>query len=560
VPDDPSTLPELLQEAARRHPGRSIGIYDRQGRAVERRAYPEVLASARQAASRLAALGLSRGDRLLVCLPTSWEWMESWLGALLLGALPAAVAPAGSVGSFDSYAGRVGALMERIGARRLVAAAALRDDLQRGGRTELAAATITPETLSTVAADPGFEPVVVEPHELAFLQFTSGSSGLPRAVMIPHRAAIHNNLASDEAIGAPFGARASAWAESMVAWLPMNHDMGLVGCLLMSLTHGLDLSLLRPTTFLARPRIWLDRLSGAGATFAPAPNFGYQLCVERIAPDELAGIDLSGWRSALTGAEMVRPETVAAFQELTARSGFRPESFCPCYGLAEGTLAVTFDRAGRGARTLPPPAGASGRDAPKEVVCVGSPVLDTELRITAPDGTGLAEDTIGEVHVKGPGIFAGYYNDAEATREGLRDGWLCTGDLGFLHDGELYLTGRVKDLLIIHGNNIMPHELEWLAESVVGGGGSLRSGAFSIDAGAQGEQAVLVVETTERAPERLATMGREIRLRVARAMSLPLADLVFVKRGHIPKTTSGKVRRGHLRRSYGEGELERLDS
>ncbi len=260
----------------------------------------------------------------------------------------------------------------------------------------------------------------------------------------------------------------------------------------------------------------------------------------------------------MTGAEMVRPETCSAFVELTEASGFRPEALCPCYGLAEGTLAVTFDMEGRGLRTRPLPEGADAGLGLTEVVSVGRAIRDTEVQITSPDGRPLPDGQVGEVRAKGPGIFAGYYNDAEATAEGLRDGWLCTGDLGFLHDGELYLTGRTKDLLIIQGNNVMPHELEWIAESVASGGGSQRCGAFSIARGAEGEEAVVVMETTEKDPARLDQMAQEIRVRIGRAMALPLADMMFVRRGKIPKTTSGKVQRKQLKQSYLAGELERV--
>ena len=376
--------------------------------------------------------------------------------------------------------------------------------------------------------------------------------------MIPHRAAIHNPLASDEAIGAPHGAPIHALAESMVSWLPLNHDMGLVGCLFLSILAGFDLWLLQPTAFLARPRLWLAELGRHGTAFAPAPNFGYQLCLERLKPGDREGLDLAPWHDAMTGAEMVRPETVEGFCEAFAPYGFRPEAFRPCYGLAEGTLAVTFDLEGRGMRTRPLPQGNGDGFGLSEVVCVGRPVRDTEVRVVGPDGRALPEGQIGEVRSRGPGVFVGYYNDPEGTAEGLRDGWLATGDLGFMAGGELYLTGRLKDILILRGHNLMPHEIEWLAESVTGGGGALRTGAFSVARGAAGEEPVVVVEATDRDPEKLGRLGHEIKSRIGRALSLPVADLVFVRRGRIPKTTSGKVQRRTLREKYLKRELDRL--
>lgn len=555
-------MPQALERAAAHFADRGIAIFDGRGKSYERRTYPEVLAATRRAAGRWAALGLEPGDRVLVCLPTSWAWFDAWFGALLCGALPVAVAPVAAMGATEAQISKVEALLGRLEARRVVTGAGFRSDAERFGARRTAAAAITGEELEAVMPA-ALSPPPPAPDQIAFLQLTSGSSGLPRAVRIPHRAAVHNPLANDEAIGGPHGAPTHAWAESMVSWLPLHHDMGLVGCLFMSIIAGLDLWLFQPATFLARPRRWLEELGRHGVTFTPAPNFGYQLCVERLGADARQGIDLSPWHDAMTGAEMIRPDTVAAFCEAFAPHGFRPEVFRPCYGLAEGTLAVTFDLRGAGVRTRPLPEGAdAGGMGPStgltEVVCVGEPVRDTELRITGPGGQSLPDGEIGEVQVHGPGVFAGYFNDPEATAEGLREGWLATGDLGFLHEGELYLTGRTKDLLIIRGHNFMPHEFEWLAESVTGGGGTLRSGAFSVTRGAQGEQAVMVVEVAERDPDKLAELGRAIRSRIGRTLSLPLADLVFVRRGKIPKTTSGKVQRLKLRALYLDGKIERL--
>jgi acyl-CoA synthetase (AMP-forming)/AMP-acid ligase II len=449
--------------------------------------------------------------------------------------------------------------MAAIGARHVVASEAFKAQAAEQGFSFASDGVITVERLrGAPAAAGGAATGASDGGDVAFLQLTSGSTGLPRAVMITHQGAIHNPVASDEAMGAPFGEPMHRLTECMVSWLPLYHDMGLIGCLMLPMLCGLDSWLLRPETFLARPRLWLEHLGSHGASFAPAPNFGYQLCVERIPPDKREGLDLRPWRGAFTGAEMVRPETTGAFSAAFEPHGFRPEAFRPCYGLAEGTLAVTFDLKATGVRTLPAPAGTDAGFAMTEVVSNGVPIRDTSVRINAPDGTALPEGAIGEVCISGPGVFRGYYRDPEATAATLRDGWFATGDLGFLEGGELYLTGRTKDLLIVHGHNIMPDELERLADSVTGGGGLLRSAAFSVARGAAGEQAVVVVESADTDPGRLAEVGREIRVRIGRTMGLPLADLVFVRRGRIPRTTSGKMQRGELRQRYLDGSLERL--
>jgi acyl-CoA synthetase (AMP-forming)/AMP-acid ligase II len=480
------------------------------------------------------------------------------MGALFAGALPVAMARGAAMGAGEAHQVKVEGVVERLGAKYAVVSDGFRTEAKRSGlaphTVEVAItaeelAGLTPQTVQVAAPDPS---------DIAFLQLTSGSTGVPRAVRIPHRAALHNSHANDLAIGHPHGAPTHQWADSMVSWLPLNHDMGLVGCLLLSIYCGFDLWLFEPSSFLARPRNWLEHIGSHGTAFTPAPNFGYQLCLERMTPEQRKGLDLSNWHDAMTGAEMIRPETVADFCEAFGPYGFRPEAFRPCYGLAEGTLAVTFDHKACGVRTRPLPKSATTGMGLDEVVCVGHPVVDTEVQITSPSGHPLPEGEIGDVRAMGPSIFAGYYNDPESTAESLVDGWLITGDLGFLHRGELYITGRVKDLIIVRGHNLMPHEIEWVAEGVTGGGGALRSGAFAVSRGAQGEEAVLVVEAESRDRDKLSEIGDEIRSRIGRTLSLPLADLVFVRRGRIPKTTSGKVQRRQLRELYLRGEIERL--
>ncbi len=558
-PEPPSTLPQALERAAAAFPERGIAVFDSRGRKAVRRTYPELLASVRQAAGRWAASGVEPGELVMISLPTSWSWFEAWLGALWRGAIPVAVAPGAAMGAAAAQIRKVEGLVSALGVRRAVLTAGFRDEVERAGAGKTVEVAITPAQLEATAPSQFHRPSP-EPGEIAFLQLTSGSTGLPRAVSIPHRAAVHNVIGSDQAIGVPRGAPAHQWADSMVCWLPLHHDMGLVGTVFQSIYAGLDLWLLPPGLFLARPRKWLDHLGAHGVAFAPAPNFGYQLCVERLGREAREGLDLSSWRDAMTGAEMVRPETVAAFCEAFAPFGFSPEAFRPCYGMAETTLAVTFDIKGQGARTRPLPAGAGAGTGLNEVVCVGEPIKGTEVRIAAPDGSSLAAGEIGEIQVSGPSVFAGYWNDPQATTESLRDGWLSTGDLGFLEAGELFITGRIKDLLIVRGTNVMPHEIEWLAESVSGGGGAWRTGAFSIARGAAGEEPVVVVEVGVRDPEKLRELGKEIKSRIGRALSLPVADLVFVRRGRIPKTTSGKVQRRTLREKYLNGELDRLDT
>jgi len=534
-PSPPDSVPDLLARAAKSFPERGVQVLDARGKKATRHTFVELLERARLSARRWQGLGLRRGDPVLVALPTSWEWLDAWLGAMLLGARPVAHAPPAGLGGGDAYLTRIRGLRERFDTRWAIVPPATRAELgDLPGIVDPTMLANAPE------ADPGTPPT----DGIAFLQLTSGSTGWPRAVMIPHAGAVHNPRAIDVAVGAPRGAPAHEWADSVVSWLPLFHDMGLVGCFLFALYGGFEFRVMPPTAFLARPHLWLEQLSAAGKALSPAPNFGYQYCVERVAQE--LQLDLSGWSAAMTGAEMIRPETTGAFEERFGSAGFDPTAFRPCYGLAEGTLAVTFDQRGKGVRTHRPAGGD------RDFVSVGAPLIDTEIRIDADAGA------IGAVLARGPGIFAGYQNNAEATRTTLRDGWLHTGDLGYMHDGELYITGRTKDLIIVRGHNLMPHEIEWAAESVTGGGGACRAAAFAVERGAQGEVAVLVVEVDERDPDARAELGRAIRQRIGRSLGLTLADLQFVRRGRIPRTTSGKVRRQELRQRFIDGQLEPL--
>ena len=551
-------LPDALAHGARQAPDSGLTIFDRRGREVGRRTYAELLAAARQTAGRLAAHGALPGDRVVVALPTSFEWFDVWLGAILLGALPVATASGAAVGASQVQLDKLFGVVDNLDAALIVSTEGLAGKLaERPAPGRPLPPCVTPTTLAATTPA-SFLRAPASPRDTAFLQLTSGSTGSPRAVQISHAGALHQARAIDFSVAAPDRETSSGFIDRWVSWLPLYHDMGLISNITLIVT-GIDLHLMPPEAFLGRPRRWLELLSTPERNLATAPNFGYQLCLDRLGPGDLEGLDLGNWQAAFCGAEMVRPETVAGFLDRFLDCGFRPERLRPCYGLAEATLEVTMDRAGRGPRTLAVPTGTpdSGFEM-SEVFCLGEPVIDARVGIAAPGGQLLPEGQVGEVRVQSPSLFTGYYNDSEATAETLVGGWLRTGDLGFMQAGELYLTGRLKDLLIVRGENIMPHELEWMAESASGGGGLERAAAFSLSRGGQGEEVILVLETSVKDPERLEPMLRDLRVEVGREFGLALADLVPVRRGQIPKTTSGKVQRGRARDLYLAGELQRL--
>ena len=546
-----STLTDLLAAMADRD-DRGVIFVDGRGNPGAPYEFARLVATARSTAARLRTAGVGEREPVFVCLPTSFEFLTTWFGAVMAGAWPVAIAPPGGLGSADYMLARIEDVGRRIGVAKIVAADATLRSAEKFQNAWILERAVTPEALGELAEPAAFQVSEPEPDDVAFLQLTSGSTGRSRAVVISHRAALANAHAIDLAVGAPFDQLGSVLGRAITLWLPMHHDMGLISAIT-TLRAGLDLILSTPRTFLGRPHTWLRSLGSHGVSFSAAPNFAYETCVERVSLDQVEGVDLSLWRAGLVGSEMVHPDTMARFAERFAPLGFEARFLRPCYGLAEGTLALTVDQRGLGPRSSDAPAEA-GRAATRIVSC-GEPVHATEIAIVSPDGTPLGEGCVGQVRARGPSIFSGYYEDPEATAEALVDGWLVTGDLGFLRDGELWITGRTKDLIITHGHNLMPHELEWLAEAATGGGGSCRAGAFAVDRG-HGDEAVIAVEVD--AEGSLAELDKEIRVQVGRALGIALADVVFVRRGRLPKTTSGKVQRGELRQRYEQGELERI--
>jgi acyl-CoA synthetase (AMP-forming)/AMP-acid ligase II len=548
------SLVQVVYRAAACFPELGIGFLDSDGRPAERRTLPELLRSWEMASARMARVGVRAGEPILIALPTSWSFLECWFGALFLGAWPVAIPPPHS----EHHFAKIGGVVEKLGARHVVCPDATRREAERLGYAALAAAALTPEALADVVPAADWSAATAEPDDVAFLQLTSGSTGLPRAVMISHRAVVENTAAIDGAVTRRDGARPQSWNGVAVCWLPLHHDMGLVGHVVYALHNGVGLWLLSARSFLARPASWLAALGSVGNTLCAAPNFGYHTCVERLRPEERAGLDLRSWRAALVGAEMIRPGTLGAFRETFEPCGFDHRAFRPCYGLAEATVIVTIDRQEAGVRTRRLPDGADSLFSAGEVVSVGSPVDKTTVRICAPDGADVASGQIGEVCVRGPGVFRGYYLEPEATAEVLHDGELRTGDLGFFADDELWLTGRIKDLIILNGQNVMPYEMESLADAASGGGGMRRCGAFAIDRDGTGERPVLVLEALDESADGLLALDRSVRTRIGRTLGVPLLDLAFVPLGGIPRTTSGKVRRNELRRRYLDNTLARI--
>lgn len=503
---------------------------------------------------RLAELGVQAGDRVLIVLPTSIEFVACFFAVQLLRAVPVPAYPPVGL-RMKAGLEKLALVADRAGARLCITDARLRallgDLLLRAPVVERLATALE---LST-----GPEPTErfrSSGDDSGFIQFTSGSTGNPKGVLLTQR----NLVSNIHAIGQALRINRN---DVVVSWCPLYHDMGLIGTLLFSIYWRLPLVLLSPSAFLTRPSRWLWAIHRFRGTLSPAPNFGYGMCVTRVKPEEREGLDLSSWRFAMNGAEPVDYRTLVDFERIYSQHGFRMESLYPVYGLAESSLAVTFPRPGSGVRyeVVDRQELANGRavlssgKASMAVVSVGRAVPGHYVAVVDQSGAALPEREVGHVVVLGGSVMKGYFGDEEATGKVLRDGWLWTGDLGYFADHDLYLTGRAKDLIIIRGRNIHAEDLERIAERLPG----VRPGsaiAFGIDAEAGGtERAVLVAETRARDREERDALTALIRQRVSELCDVELHDVQLVGPGTVPKTSSGKRQRSLCRQLYVTGDL-----
>jgi acyl-CoA synthetase (AMP-forming)/AMP-acid ligase II len=539
---------DWLERAGQREDG-GLRFVDRAERATWF-GWGEVRERALAVCGGLQALGIERGDRgdrVALVFPTGIDFFAGFFGALLAGAVPVPLYPPARLGRMEEYLRRTARMLERSGARLVLADSRLRRVL--GCRT-----------VDVLPREPA-RPVRAGPADLALVQFSSGTTVDPKPVALSHRA-----VAAQTAILTGFFPDTPERRQSCVSWLPLYHDMGLIGCVFPALARDAALTLLGPELFVARPALWLRTIARYRATISPAPNFAYELCLTRVSDADLEGVDLSGWRTALNGAESISPAVLRAFCARFARWGFRPEAMTPVYGLSEAALAVTFSAFDRPfhvarfdrerlAREGQARESADGR----EIVSVGRPVPGFRLRIVDPDGCDLhdlPDGAVGRVWIQGPSLMEGYLGDPEATARVLRDGWLDTGDLGFLREGELYLTGRAKDAVILRGRNYAPEEIERATEGVPGVRAGCAVAASWLPEDAPGEVLALFVEASRQAtPEELAALPDACRAAVLGVTGLAVDHLEVLAPGALPRTSSGKLRRGETLRLYLAGEL-----
>jgi fatty-acyl-CoA synthase len=511
--------------------------------------FPELLQSIERRAGTLQAAALSKGERVALILPDTREFIVSFLGAILGGIVPVPIYPPAGVVKFERYAAHVGSIVRQSGATAVITTAPLAAAL----RPTLAARAVllTAEALDLA---PGvFRQEAVGFDDIAFLQFTSGSTSQPKGVCVTHA-----NIASNvEAIATAF---ALTTDDVPVSWLPLFHDMGLIGFLLTPVYATVSTRFLPTQMFLRRPGIWLRTIAHHRGTISVAPNFAFALVTRRMKEDEIAKLDLSSWRIAGCGAEPIRAGDLDGFTRRVAPAGFRPEALLPMYGLAEATLAVTIPALGSGLRYLaadPLKLRAEQTAVPSDVpqsvriVNCGPALPGTRVGIFALDDEHslrpLGEGQVGEIRLRGSSVTSGYWNDPAASAAAFAGDHLKTGDLGFLRRGDLYVCGRIKDLIIVNGRNYVADDIERVALSVPGVRAAM---AFQTrPVGTEDEGADKLVITAETAaPEKF---DRTLLHRAVSAeLGLSIDDIMLVAPRQLPKTSSGKPRRFEARQMY----------
>jgi acyl carrier protein len=561
----PDAVPNLLAALAwhaEAHPDRPhLRLLDTDGEAEEL-TYADLWQEAGQVAAGLRARGVPVGGAVALMLPTGRSYFTSFFGILLAGAIPAPIYPPGRPAALEDHLRRHARVLDNAQATALVTVPEARK------LTRLLAPTVptlrhvlTPDELvgdATAIATPD-----LAPGDTALLQYTSGSTGDPKGVVLSHANLLANIHAMRDAGGLTVD-------DVAVSWLPLYHDMGLIGSWLLSLTAGLPFVVMSPLAFLARPSRWLWAMHEHGGTVSGGPNFGYELCLRRVPDEELEGLDLSTWRLAFNGAEPVSPATVTGFATRFAAYGFASGAMTPVYGLAESSVALTVPPIGRGAvvdRVAREPLRREGRAAPATAddeeaarfVACGVPLRGHEVRIVDRQGIPLGERQEGLVQFRGPSATSGYHRNEAATRRLFVDGWLDTGDLGYLAGGELHLTGRRKDLIIRAGRNLHPSELEEAVGAIEG----VRRGCVAVVAAADPasgtERLVVLAETRETDEARLAELRRQVSAAVLEVAGTPPDEVRFAGPGAVPKTSSGKIRRAEARERYERGDLDRAD-
>ncbi|PTQ09441.1 acyl-CoA synthetase [Sphingomonas oleivorans] len=538
---------------------RGLNFHDARGTLV--RAYPfaELRTDALANADRLIARGVVPGDRIALIAETGAEFAALFFGVIYAGAWPVPLPLPTSFGGREAYIDQLAVQLASSDPKMLfypgeiaqMAGAAASAKGIEGIEWETFAASSAPR--STL---PG-----AQPDDIAYLQYSSGSTRFPHGVAVTHRALLDNLAAHSHGMEL-------IESDRCISWLPWYHDMGLVGCFLSPVANQVSTDYLKTEDFARRPLAWLDLISrNQGTTLSYSPTFGYDICARRMSSQTKASdrFDLSRWRIAGNGADMIRPDVMQSFVDAFAEAGFKASAFLPSYGLAEATLAVSIMPPGEGIvvelveETQLSGCGAA-TDRPQRfraIVNCGKPVRDMRVEIREEDGTPLPERAIGKVWASGTSIMEGYFRDPEATAACMVDGWLDTGDMGYLSDGYVYIVGRAKDMIIINGKNHWPQDIEWAVEQLPG----FKAGdiaAFAITTPGGEETPAVLVQCRTSDNEERAKLRDAIREKV-RAITGMNCVVELVPPRTLPRTSSGKLSRAKARNLYLSGEIQPYD-
>jgi fatty-acyl-CoA synthase len=539
---------------------KGINLHDARATLVRVYPYAELRRDALAAAHRFAARGLGPGDRVALIAETAGEFIALFFGALYAGIWPVPLPLPTSFGGREAYIEQLAVQLKSANPALLLYPP---DLVMAGAAAE--ATGVAGLDWAHFFAEEAREAALHEAKadDIAYLQYSSGSTRFPHGVVITHRALMSNLAAHAHSMNIGQGDRG-------VSWLPFYHDMGLVGCMMSMIANQMSVDYLKTEDFARRPLAWLDLVTrNKEQTMSYSPTFGYDICARRVSSqtDVANRFDLSRWRVAGNGADMIRPDVMQSFVDTFAPAGFQASSFLPSYGLAEATLAVTVMPPGEGIvvqlveETLLAGGGPGERDRPQRyraVVNCGLPVREMEVEIRGDDGGVLSEHEIGRIYCRGSSVMVGYFRDEDATRACLdEDNWLDTGDMGYLSDAYLYVVGRAKDMIIINGKNHWPQDIEWAVEQLPG----FKAGdiaAFSITTpGGEETPAVLVQCRTSDDAER-GRLRDQIRERV-RAITGINCVIELVPPRSLPRTSSGKLSRAKARNLYLSGEIQAYD-
>ncbi len=556
---DFGTLAEALDYAAKGR--RGLNFHDARGSLVHAYPYSELRDEALVTARRLIGAGLKPGDRIALVAETGPEFAAAFFGAVYAGAWPVPLPLPTSFGGRQAYVDQLKIQLKSCDPVLFLVPQELAE-MAADAAGEVRA--MTWEQFAALPADDCTLPEA-DPDSIAYLQYSSGSTRFPHGVAITHRGLLDNLRAHGVGLNLEDSDRC-------VSWLPWYHDMGLVGCLLSPLANQLSVDYQKTEDFARRPLAWLDMISrNPGTTVSYSPTFGYDICARRMSSQTRAEdrFDLSRWRIAGNGADMIRPDVMQAFVDAFAGAGFNAAAFCPSYGLAEATLAVSLMPPGEGIRIeLVEESELSGSESDdtegerptryRAIVNCGRPVTGMEVEVRDAVGSALPDRGIGRIFVRGKAVMVGYFRDEESTEACLSpDGWLDTGDMGYLSNGYIFIVGRAKDMIIINGRNYWPQDIEWAVEQLPG----FKSGdiaAFAITGPSGEETPAVLVHCRVSDPDERGRLRNDIRDRVHAITGIsPIVELVPPRT--LPRTSSGKLSRTKARSLYLSGEIQPYD-